>query len=680
MPCDISILLEEYNSHGDKGRFGSYSFQDKIKIQLNVDWDKIHQILVNSPQLQMFLIQNVFNFIIKALRRNSVIKRLMDNLQGSISMKQLNSIEKKINRIFGFNITAPSLTQYINKLSLLKQNEFTTATINKAFTVLGLSGFKQYIFFFPSTYTVLHNTTSPHGIACYTASLVTSAYKECTDDSTAGYVNRNHPLPLTTGQSLEIKVIIAILASVFILIPLCYIPAAFVTFVVRERVSKSKHLQIVSSVSPYLYWASTYIWDMMLFLILDGCVMIAFFIYGGAASSVFVSDVENSLAVFFLLVLYGASSLPLSYIYSFAFENHSTAQINVMTIHFVTGFVAVLAYYIMITIPETEAAGETAANFFRFFPPYNMGEGLVNLSAAYYQNYLSTNKISYLSWEVAGRNICFMGVEAIGYLSIVLISESEAFKGAWFFLEQLQVSSAESICPPLHEDEDVILEQQRMNKLDPGEISLYMRNLTKTYPSSIFCGKVKHAVRGVSLGCSVGETFGLLGINGAGKSTTLGILTGDIRASTGDVYIAGLPISSPLTRKAVGYCPQVDPLLDLMTGYETLWFFGRIRGVEPQKLTVKVSSLIDEVGLAKHAHKPCGTYSGGNKRKLSLAVSLIGDPKVLFLDEVRVTRKVLPILRVTKTIIISYLSRQRLLASSSTIFPFYESAIDRYGS
>ena len=570
------------------------------------------------------------------MRINPIFKRLINNVNVTLSKNQLNLIERNVNRIFGYNITAPTLREYINKLPAIKQNISTITTINTAFNVLGLTGVKEYDIFIPSEYTVLHNTTSAHGIAGYTASLVTSAYKECADDSTAGYVNRNHPLPLTTVQSLEIKVIIAIFASLFILIPLCYIPAAFVTFVVRERVTKSKHLQIVSSVSPYLYWASTYIWDMMLFLILDGCVMIAFFIYGKAASSIFVSDVENSLAVFFLLVLYGASSLPLSYIYSFAFENHSTAQISIMTINFMTGFVAVLAYYIMISIPETADAGKTAVNFFRFFPPYNMGEGLVNLSAAYYQNYLSTNKISYLSWEVAGRNICFMGVEAIGFLAIVLLSESETFKYIWFFLEQIQVSFSGSIPPALHEDEDVILEQQRMNKLDPGEISLYMRNLTKTYPSSIFCGKVKHAVRGVSLGCSVGETFGLLGINGAGKSTTLGILTGDIRASTGDVYIAGLPLSNPLTRKVVGYCPQVDPLLDLMTGYETLWFFGRIRGVEPEELTIKVNSLIDEVGLAKHAHKPCGTYSGGNKRKLSLAVSLIGDPKVLFLDEVRV--------------------------------------------
>lgn len=70
-----------------------------------------------------------------------------------------------------------------------------------------------------------------------------------------------------------------------------------------------------------------------------------------------------------------------------------------------------------------------------------------------------------------------------------------------------------------------------------------------------------------------------------------------------------------------------------MTAYETLWFFGRIRGIPEHILTPRVASLIEKVGLRKHAHRVCGNYSGGNKRKLSLAIALIGDPKVLLLDE-----------------------------------------------
>jgi len=153
------------------------------------------------------------------------------------------------------------------------------------------------------------------------------------------------------------------------------------------------------------------------------------------------------------------------------------------------------------------------------------------------------------------------------------------------------------------------------------------------YPPSFLGGKAKHAVRGLTLGCPAGERFGFLGINGAGKSSTLNVLTGDIAPTSGEVFIAGHPLSDPKTRLAIGYCPQTDPLFDLLTARETLWFYGRIRGIDGDTLTARVEALIDQVGLTKFADRCSGTYSGGNKRKLSLAVSLIGAPRVLLLDE-----------------------------------------------
>jgi ATP-binding cassette subfamily A (ABC1) protein 3 len=70
-----------------------------------------------------------------------------------------------------------------------------------------------------------------------------------------------------------------------------------------------------------------------------------------------------------------------------------------------------------------------------------------------------------------------------------------------------------------------------------------------------------------------------------------------------------------------------------MNSYETLWFYGRIRGIPPDILKRRIDQLIHGVGLVKYAHRNCGNYSGGNKRKLSLAVTLIGNPKLLLLDE-----------------------------------------------
>jgi hypothetical protein len=184
-----------------------------------------------------------------------------------------------------------------------------------------------------------------------------------TSDTATKYLVKNHPLPLTANQTLEIQVLLAFLTSIFILIPLCYIPAAFVAFVVRERSSKSKHIQFVSSVSPVNYWFATYVWDMCLFLVLDLVVMIAFFIYGTSTSRVFVGDARAGGAVFLLLVTYGLSILPLNYLYSMFFENHSTCQITVTVVNFGTGFILVLAYFIMVNVPQTHNVRSILALF-----------------------------------------------------------------------------------------------------------------------------------------------------------------------------------------------------------------------------------------------------------------------------------------------------------------------------
>ena len=88
--------------------------------------------------------------------------------------------------------------------------------------------------------------------------------------------------------------------------------------------------------------------------------------------------------------------------------------------------------------------------------------------------------------------------------------------------------------------------------------ALLIRGLSKCYPPGLLFGSgAKHAVRDVSFACQAGERFGLLGINGAGKSTTLGVLTGDVQPTSGEVFVCGVPLSDPRVRELVGYCPQV---------------------------------------------------------------------------------------------------------------------------
>jgi ABC-type multidrug transport system ATPase subunit len=514
----------------------------------------------------------------------------------------------------------------------------------------------EYEIKFPVPVTVMHNSTSAHGIAAFRGEVISAAWQKCYDDldMTASqrklspnveYLAKNHPLPLTARQSLQNRVLLSLLASLFILVPLCYIPASFITFVVRERMSKAKHLQIVSSVSPYLYWSTTYLWDMGLFLILVLLIIGAFFIYGKKAAEIFISVDEAAGAVFLLLFTYGLSVLPICYLYSMCFENHSTAQISIMAINFASGFVAVLAYFVMNTVPETQVAASRIVHVFRFFPPYNIGEGLIAIATAYLENTLLDAKVGYFNFKVAGRNILFMVLQALGYMALVLFTESPYYRNAAYWLERqrallvlkksvMEATDVDGNLIPVDKDEDILIEEDVVAKTaNKGDFALCIENLVKIYPSNFVGGKAKHAVRGLTLGCQSGERFGFLGVNGAGKSSTLNVLTGDIAPTGGEIFIGGMPLSDPKTRESIGYCPQTDPLFDLMTARETLWFYGRIRGIEPTILHRKVEALIRQVGLTPHADRTSGTYSGGNKRKLSLAISLIGSPTVLLLDE-----------------------------------------------
>jgi ABC-type multidrug transport system ATPase subunit len=113
------------------------------------------------------------------------------------------------------------------------------------------------------------------------------------------------------------------------------------------------------------------------------------------------------------------------------------------------------------------------------------------------------------------------------------------------------------------------------------------------------------------------------------------ISAGDILPSDGDAIINGYSILTNIAqvRREVGYTPQFDPLIELMTAYEQLSMYARFRGINPSYIHTAVHNMILRLQLEKYAHKPAGTYSGGNKRKLSLAIALIGNPSVIFLDE-----------------------------------------------
>lgn len=181
------------------------------------------------------------------------------------------------------------------------------------------------------------------------------------------------------------------------------------------------------------------------------------------------------------------------------------------------------------------------------------------------------------------------------------------------------------------EDSDVLLEKRKIRNLTMENISSYrlvMRDVTKYYGKFL-------AVNNLCLGVKRGECFGLLGVNGAGKTTTFKMMTGDIKVSSGDAWVNGFNLKKDMKQinQLIGYCPQFDALLDDLTCRETLIIFGLLRGITKNESSFMAEKLAVQFNFQRHLDKKVKELSGGNKRKLSTAIALIGDPLVVYLDE-----------------------------------------------
>lgn len=142
------------------------------------------------------------------------------------------------------------------------------------------------------------------------------------------------------------------------------------------------------------------------------------------------------------------------------------------------------------------------------------------------------------------------------------------------------------------------------------------------------------AVDGLSIEIAKGEVFGLLGPNGAGKTTTVNLAVGLLRPDHGSISVAGLgPPSLRQVRARIGVATQTLAIYDNLSGEENLCFFGRVQGLAGGRLAERVAWALEFVQLADRARDRVKTYSGGMKRRLNLAIALVHDPPILFLDE-----------------------------------------------
>nr|XP_044991908.1 ATP-binding cassette sub-family A member 13 [Jaculus jaculus] len=406
--------------------------------------------------------------------------------------------------------------------------------------------------------------------------------------------------------------------------------------VVRDRVTGAKRLQHLSGLGHRTYWLTNFLYDMLFYLV-SVCLCISMIVAFQLSAFTFR---ENLAATALLLALFGYAVLPWMYLMSRIFPSPDVAFISYISLNFIFGLCTML----MTTMPRLLAIISKAQNLqdiydvlkwvFTIFPQFCLGQGLIELCY---------NQIKYdLTYNFGiDSYVSPFTMNFLGWIFVVL-----ALQGTVLLLLRILLhgdllwwsrghSALQGTCKSAR-DIDVEEEQMRVLEGRTSEDIMVLYNLSKSY-RGVF--KKAVAVRGISLGLRRGECFGLLGVNGAGKSTTFKILAGELPPSSGHVVIRtpqGDAVGLPAAGRAgirIGYCPQRDALDELLTGWEHLHYYCSLRGIPKHCIPELSADLVRRLHLEAHADKTVATYSGGTKRKLSTALALVGKPDILLLDE-----------------------------------------------
>ncbi|XP_015135098.2 ATP-binding cassette sub-family A member 2 isoform X5 [Gallus gallus] len=446
-----------------------------------------------------------------------------------------------------------------------------------------------------------------------------------------GITVTNHPMNKTSA-SLSLDYLLQgtdVVIAIFIIVAMSFVPASFVVFLVAEKATKAKHLQFVSGCDPVIYWLANYVWDMLNYLVPATCCIIILFVFDLPA----YTSPTNFPAVLSLFLLYGWSITPIMYPASFWFEVPSSAYVFLIVINLFIGITATVATFLLQLFEhdkDLKLVNSYLKSCFLVFPNYNLGHGLMEMAYneyinEYYAKIGQFDKMkSPFEWDIVTRGLVAMTIEGFVGFFITIMCQYNFFRKP----QRLPVSTK-----PIEDDIDVANERHRVLRGDADNDMLKIENLTKVYKSRKI-GRIL-AVDRLCVGVRPGECFGLLGVNGAGKTTTFKMLTGDESTTGGEAFVNGHSILKELlqVQQSLGYCPQFDALFDELTAQEHLELYTRLRGIPWKDEERVVKWALKKLELTKYADKPASTYSGGNKRKLSTAIALIGYPAFIFLDE-----------------------------------------------
>ena len=515
-------------------------------------------------------------------------------------------------------------------------------------------------------YAIGVNTSFTHSAPTLKA-LLDDAYFQRT--RTDGLKNRvvvyQHPLPplpspLNTNISINVKIqdtskgLFCLLVIVF---SYALYSAGVIYQAVAEKVSEAKQQQYLSGVSCSMYWVTNFVWDYMVYLIL--CCVAIVSIHGFSIEAFMKICFENDetespvcldnvfAAVAVSMITFGSAMIGFCYVISFAFRSPATSQNIALLFNAVLYFVIYVASGALDSLVSTlEMNRSLKYLWYITIPMYNLYDGMIRLlnyhDGGYsypiieWDDYDKKYEVSQSKPEILqsafdskllGEKILIFSIQAIGFLVLAILMDTYGEK-ILHYLKGTKVPSES--CDKNIVDEDVSEEKTRVATTPYTEDLIRIEGLKKVYQNG-----AKPAVNDLSFGLQQGSCFGFLGVNGAGKTSTLKMITGETLPTSGNAFIQGHDIvsSQSAVRKRIGYCPQFDALIDLLTVREHLELYGRLKGYTSDSLEHVVQEKLRTLELGKFEKTLSKNLSGGNKRKLSVAIAVIGAPPVIFLDE-----------------------------------------------
>ncbi|KAF2070577.1 hypothetical protein CYY_008108 [Polysphondylium violaceum] len=398
---------------------------------------------------------------------------------------------------------------------------------------------------------------------------------------------------------------------------------------IYDKETKLKDLMKMMGLEMKTYWISNYIVSFLLYFIS------IIFLWAIACLLGFKMFLNNAAIVIFILILaFGHLLVSFSFFLSVFIDRY---QMGLYFGYLWVLFTGLFTNNVIHDILDSKFTPESSVFAISLVPAFLLYRGLLGL-----QNGALIEEITLDNWNdrdyLMKDVIVYMVIEATIFLILALYLEEVVpskygvkrhplfiFKKSFWFKKFNEPITLRPILegegPDVHAERDRILNNPQIKALE-------VLDLNKTYGT-------KQAVKSLALAVDQGICFGFLGPNGAGKSTTISCVSGLFQPTSGTARVLGMDIRNHFDRisMVLGVCPQDNVLWEDLTGEEHLLFYGRLKNINGKRLKEAVDASLKSVYLDTEAHKMVKQYSGGMKRRLSIAISFMGNPKLVCLDE-----------------------------------------------